>query len=124
MRQEIVTRNDSDASGNPAGGESRGIGIHITWQNGPLGKDCCNRPNSKGTHAPDCDGISERANPNGAFVEGVLKAALDRVQYYQTTWFACPANDLIIRNIQTALACCDLRTRDREKRGVEGTHNI
>jgi hypothetical protein len=107
MRQKIISDHIVDQGGNPAGGQTKGVGILINWQNGPLGRD------------------NERINPNGAFVEGVIEAALDRIRWYQTASngkFACRENALAITKLEEALHWCDHRTRDREARAVEGTH--
>lgn len=107
MLQSIDGRHEIDENGNPAGGITTGRGIGITWQNGPLGRD------------------AERSDPNGAFVEGVIAAALDRLNYYQTASngrFRCRENSLAITKLEEALHWLDARTRAREDRGVEGTH--
>jgi len=106
MKQEIVETHNVDADGNPAGGATTGMGISITWQNGPLNRG----PN--------------RIEPNGAFVEGVIQAALGRLKWYQTTSFQCRENALTITKLEEALHWCQHRTADREERGVEGTHQV
>lgn len=93
-----------DAGGNPAGGEYRDIGLDVVWQNGPLG-----RP-------PD------RKPKNGAFVEDVLRAAICRLKFYQSTKFNCRENSIALTHVETALLWLGKRTADREERGVEGTH--
>jgi len=82
-----------------------GTGINIDWQNGPLGR-----------------GV-ERIEPNGAFVEGVIEAAIDRIQYYQDSKFNCRENAIALTHLETALLWLNKRTADRENRNVEGTHN-
>lgn len=98
-----------DDAGNPAGGESAGRGYSIVWQDGPL-----------------VDPVSgERMEPNGAFVETVLEAAIGRMRFYQTGSngkFACRENALAITHMEEALHWLNARTAAREKRGVEGTH--
>lgn len=106
MRQQIVGKHTNDANGNPAGGTTTGRGISILWQDGPLA----------------VDGI--RREPNGAFVEGVIAAAVDRIQYYQASRFKCRENALAITKLEEALHWLDHRTKDREQRGVEGTHAV
>ena len=93
-----------DSDGNPAGGTTKGVGIDIRWQNGPLGRG------------------ADRQEPNGAFVEGVIKAALGRLQFYQAGKFACRENALAITKLEEALHWCQHRTAAREEREVEGTH--
>jgi hypothetical protein len=107
MKQKINEQHAIDANGNPAGGSTSSNGIAITWQNGPLGRG------------------AEREEPNGAFVEGVLQAAIGRLQFYQTASggkFACRENALALTKLEEALMWLDKRTADREARQVEGTH--
>ena len=99
--------NTTDPDGNPTGGAFEGVGIRIDWQNGPLGRD------------------ADRRKPNGAFVETVLSAVLQRIQFYQDAGggkFKCRENAIAITKIEEALLWLDKRTRDREARQVEGTH--
>lgn len=104
MRQHIESLHANDEHGKPAGGTTWGVGIQITWQNGPLGRG------------------DARREPNGAFVEGVIAAAIDRIQYYQASQFACRENALALTKLQEALHWLEHRTADREARAVEGTH--
>ena len=104
MLQRIEERHCSDERGNPAGGDTTGTGISIKWQDGPLGR------------GPD------RKEPNGAFVEGVLQAALGRLEYYQRSQFSCRENACAITKIEEALHWLESRTNKRERLGIEGTH--
>lgn len=106
MKQVITEHHDVDASGAPMGGTSTGVGIDIRWQNGPLGRG------------------DDRKEPNGAFVEGVIQAALGRLEHYQGTQFKCRENALAITKLEEALHWLESRTANREKRKVEGTHQI
>jgi hypothetical protein len=109
MNQKIRYENRVDKNGNPAGGRVEGMGILIEWQNGPLGRG------------------KSRKEPNGAFVEGVIEAVLNRLDFYQTARggkFYCLENDLAMHKLAEALTWLDHRTRMREKRGVEGTHAV
>lgn len=105
MRQEIHAENFVDRDGNPAGGSVRGLGIVIEW--GPL---------SRG---------AQRLLPNGAFVEGVIEAARQRIEFYQTATggkFKHEENAKALYHLEQALAYLDARTRTREQRAAEGTH--
>lgn len=104
MKQEVALSNHLDENGNPAGGFVEGIGLSIVWQDGPLAVD--------GT----------RREPNGAFVETVIAAAVQRIEHYNETKFRCRENSLAITHLQEALHWLEHRTADREARGVEGTH--
>ncbi len=104
MKQKLTENHESDANGNPAGGSTEGTGLHIQWQKGPLGRG------------------PERKEPNGAFVEGVVQAAIGRLQFYQKSKFSCRENALALTHLETGLLWLQKRTADREEREVEGTH--
>jgi len=104
--KKCEVKNNIDENGNPAGGYVRGIGIIIDWQEGPLGRD------------------EERIKPNGAFVETVISAALQRIRHYQDGKFSCRENAIAITKLEEALLWLNKRTQDREDREVEGTHKI
>jgi len=104
MQQAFSSENRLDESGNPAGGSVRGVGLSIDWQDGPLGRG------------------EDRIEPNGAFVETVLAAVIQRVEHYNETKFRCRENSLAITHMQEALHWFQHRTADREAREVEGTH--
>ncbi len=108
MRQTIQSEHLTTLEGLPAGGRTTATGISIDWQSGPL--------RAAG---------GEPQAPNGAFVEGVIQAALDRIHHYQTVnggKFACRQNALAITKLEEALHWLDDRTAERTARGVEGTH--
>jgi len=92
--------------GVPMGGVTSGTGLCISWQNGGLGRE------------PD------RKEPNGAFVETVMAAAVDRLEYYQSSKFNCLENAHAINCLNEALNILGKRTQRREQEGSEGTHKI
>lgn len=104
MNQYISETHYIDDHNRPNGGASRGVGIEIEWQAGPLA----------------VDGI--RRDPNGAFVEGVIEAAIGRIEYYQRSEFHCIENAVALGHLKAAAEVLTERTRGRERRGVEGTH--
>lgn len=106
MLMPFEAANYLDADGNPAGGDVSGRGLDIRWQNGPLGRD------------------ADRREPNGAFVETVIAAAKQRIEFYQGGKFACDENRRAIEYLDLALQALDSRTRAREARQVEGTHAV
>ena len=108
MNQQVDGKHNNDENGNPAGGKTTGRGISIEWQNGPLGRS------EDGT----------RIEPNGAFVEGVIAAAIGRLEYYQASKFKCRENALAITKLEEALHWCGHRTAKREAQKVEGTHAV
>lgn len=104
MIQPFDSQHRNDADGNPAGGFTAGPGVSIAWQSGPLGRG------------------KERREPNGAFVETVIAAALDRLGYYQESRFHCLENAIAAGHLAAALSVLEERTLAREDRDVEGTH--
>jgi len=104
MLAEYDACNRQDDDGNPTGGQVRGDGLRIDWQDGPLGRG------------------KDRKAPNGAFVETVIDACRQRIQFYQDSKFKCRENALAITKLEEALMWLNKRTTDREKRGVEGEH--
>ncbi|KKM94900.1 hypothetical protein LCGC14_1193720 [marine sediment metagenome] len=107
MLQEFSSSNLTDAQGLPAGGMVDGVGFSIYWQNGPLGTG------------------ADRLEPNGAFVETIIAAALQRIEWYQEVCggkFRCEENSQAIICLNNTLLSLDQRTKDRQSRGVEGTH--
>ena len=98
----------TDSKGRPAGGSTYGRGFAIAWQNGPLVD-----PKT-----------GQRGEPNGAFVEDVIQAAIDRLEFYQRGPFACEANAVAITYLRSAIVQLNIRTADRERRNVEGTHEV
>ena len=93
----------TDDDGNPAGGYTTGMDFHIEWQNGPINED---------------------TPRNGAFVEEVVAAVINRIMFYQTTKFACRENALVITKLDEAIHWMNHRTAERMRRGVEGTHEV
>lgn len=106
MMQKIEAVNEVDAENNPTGGSVSGVGISIKWQNGPLGRG------------------ENRVESNGAFVEGVIQAAIQRIEFFQANKFKCRENALAITKLEEALHWLNSRTSTREARGVEGTHSV
>ena len=99
--------NNIDTNGNPTGGSVTAIGLCIDWQDGPLGRDWKN------------------ATPNGTFVDDVIEAARQRIEFYQKAAggrFACRENSIAITKLEEALHWLQSRRDSREKRGVQGTH--
>ena len=104
MDQKVESHQFSEANGNPAGGQTFGPGLCIAWQNGPLAVD------------------GQRKEPNGCFVETVIEAAIQRLEFYQQSKFRSDYNEQAIRHLCHARSALEERTWNRETRGVEGTH--
>jgi len=104
MLRPINAHHWFDADGNPAGGTTYGEGFAISWQNGPLGRG------------------EDRREPNGAFVESIIAAVMDRIEWYQTTQFACDTNHEALAHLEGALFALERRTLSRDRLDIEGTH--
>lgn len=57
----------------------------------------------------------------GTTLEEMLKVSIQRLQDFNSR-FGCRENSIAITKMQEALMWLNERTRDREARGVEGTH--
>lgn len=106
MQDRFTAENRLDAQGRPAGGYVEGVGLRIDWQDGPLREQ----------------GTDEPAAPNGAFVETVIAAALQRIEHYNEGQFRCRENSLAITKLEEALHWLNARTARRVAAGTEGTH--
>lgn len=96
-----------DSEGRPAGGDVGGVGIEIIWQSGPM-------------REPGPDG--KELGQNGAFVEDVIQACIDRIEFYNGTQFRCRENSLAVTKLEEALHWLNARTARRVAAGTEGTH--
>lgn len=105
MKQSTKLVYNTDAQGNPAGGKTEGLGLQIDWQNGALF---------------DADG--KAIEPNGAFLQTVLEACIDRLKYYQSSKFTCRENAVALTHLETAQLWLGKREAERADRGVLGTH--
>ncbi len=106
MKNGLHAKNVSDENGNPTGGVVVGTGFTISWQDGPLGRD------------------GYRVQPNGAFIEDVIQACIQRLEYFQESKYECGANKGAIHALVAANGCLADRTKARETRKVEGTHEV
>ena len=64
--------------------------------------------------------VKER-DANGCFMEDLMTICIDRIQGFQSGDFPCTENKLALYHLEEALYWLDHRTKDRQKRGVEGT---
>jgi len=104
MQDRFFSEHWNDNNLNPTGGTTSGRGFTISWQNGPLGRG------------------EDRREPNGAFVETIIAAAMDRLNFYEGSKFNCAENRLAIYHLQEALRVLNERTTKREQAGTEGAH--
>jgi hypothetical protein len=110
VQAEFDSANYNDSNGKPAGGYATGVGLSILWQDGPLQV-------AETDTAP-----AHRREPNGAFVETVIAAVKQRIEYYQDSPFACDENEKAIMYLGLALNELNARTQRRISAGIEGTH--
>lgn len=108
VNPKIVSANSLDDNENPTGGSVKGVGLEIQWQDGPRGQE----------------GTDELLPPNGAFVEDVLYAALQRLEFFNNSKFRCRENSLAITHIESALQVLKHRQVERSYRNVEGKHEV
>jgi len=104
-RNKLMAQNRTDRDGNPTGGSVEGVGLRVDWQDGPLG-----RPPKLAT---------------GAFVDDVIEAARQRLEFYQKASggkFACRQNAIAITKLEEAMHWLWARRMERESRGVQGEH--
>lgn len=99
MRNQIHSSHYVDTDGVPIGGQTSGVGIEITWQSSPL---------------------KDGEAPTGAFVEGVITAALERVEFYQRTRAADVFNIGVIAALKEALNILEERHASRDSGGMLG----
>lgn len=111
----LEAANQLDKDGNPTGGsvelvvnsDQNHSALIIKWQDQPrVGADDILQP------------------PNGAFVEDVLWAALQRLEFFNEGKYRCRENSIAITKIEEALFILKDRQLSRSKRGVEGKHEV
>ena len=83
------------------GGHTEAVGLDIWWQ----------------------DGVLVDGKPNGAFVETVIRAAIGRLEHFQSGAFPCKENEMAITRLNLALECLAMRRADRERRRVLNSYN-
>ena len=67
------------------------------------------------------DGPVKENDLNGCFHEDLIAIVIDRLEHYQKGEFACRENAIAITKLEEAMHRLADRTKDRQKRGVEGT---
>lgn len=61
---------------------------------------------------------------NGITHEALLAVLIDRLQGFQSGPYACRENAIALTKLEEALMWLNQRTRNRQARGVEGTHQV
>lgn len=57
-------------------------------------------------------------------MKGIISAAIQRLEFFQKSKFNCRENAIAITKLEEALQWLNHRTKDREAREVEGTHEV
>lgn len=68
------------------------------------------------------DGPIKEVGVNGVTNEALIAIVIDRMRGFQSGQYACRENALALTAFEEGLMWLQKRTRDREMRGVEGTH--
>jgi len=61
---------------------------------------------------------------NGVTQETLIEICIDRLRWFQKGPYACRENAIALTKLEEAQMWLQRRTRDRMKRGVEGTHVV
>lgn len=70
------------------------------------------------------DGIVGEDGQTGAFVEDVIYAATQRLEFFQESRFECDENADALYHLDRALKALDRRTAKRSKAGIENTYEV
>lgn len=118
VQPAVKAINVLDENGNPTGGHvilnkqpcysSDDIMMLVNWQDGPRGQE----------------GTDELLPPNGAFVEDVIWAALQRLEFFNEGKYRSRANSMAITHLEQALQALKDRQLERSHRNVEGKHEV
>lgn len=118
VNPDIKAHNYTDHNDNPTGGHVSLLRDHavseddeilkIRWQDGPRGQE----------------GTDRLLPPNGAFVEDVIWAALQRLEYFNESKYRSRQNSIAITHLEQALQALKDRQLERSGRGVEGKHEV
>lgn len=119
--------NKFDETNNPTGGtvylrvtkngDTELPALVINWQDGPRGT-----VDEASTMAGGP--IPKLMDPNGAFVEDVLWAALQRLEFFNESKYRCRENSIAITKIEEVLFILKDRQLSRSERNVEGRHEV
>ena len=77
-------------------------GMRIIFQNGPI----------------------KAVGINGIHNEDLIAIVIDRLRGFESGDFACSENATALKSLENALFELNYRTKQREARGVEGTHEL
>ena len=68
------------------------------------------------------NGPIKEAGVNGVMNEDLIAIVIDRMFGFQSGDYACDDNEMALQSLEAALGFLNHRTKKREDRGVEGTH--
>lgn len=70
------------------------------------------------------EGPIKESGVNGVMNEDLLAMVITRLQHFQKSEFACRENAVALTKLEEAMMWLDKRTTSREKKGIEGTHQV
>lgn len=76
--------------------------VNLTYQNGPI----------------------KEVGTNGITEQSLLAVIIDRMQCFQKGPYSCRENAIALTKLEEALHWMEHRTKARQSRGVEGTHEV
>lgn len=124
VNPKLVAENELDDYGNPTGGtvflskdNNNNVQLAIHWQDGP--RDTVSEDSTL-----ESGPIHVLMEPNGAFVEDVIWAALQRLEFFNESKYRCRENSLAITKLEEALFILKDRQLSRSERGVEGKNEV
>ena len=100
--KRVLNKMKLDDKGNPSGGYSLGPGFVIVWQSGVITEN----------------GV------NGASIENIIEALIERVKFLNDSAFKCIENERTLELLTSALLSQLDRTNKRKARKVEGTYVV
>ena len=118
INPDITVSNQTDDNDNPTGGSVALMVVKgenedfpalvVNWQDGPRGQE----------------GTDELSAPNGAFVEDVIYAAIQRLEFFEQSKYKSEYNEKAIQYLTAALSCLDVRSKKRAEAGTLGKHEV
>jgi hypothetical protein len=121
----ITTHHTNDAN--------KAIGLHAddrNPENGNASHQYLMYHPYEGGHSEKCQQLDFQNGPigevgiNGITNEVLLAIVIDRLEGFQSSKYACVENANALGCLDRALAELESRTKKREARGVEGTHQL
>ncbi len=116
IAQDLIIDNRSLEDGTPDGGSAvcfvpcgtnKLEVLRLNWQQGAL-----------------VDAATKQERPqNGIFLATLVRVVVDRLEYYQSTKFACSENATALDYFRKGLELLEKRADRRSKEGTLGTHD-